>query len=182
MKRVMIVGQPGAGKSWLAREIGARTGLPVHHMDMIHWQPGWIERAKPEKIAMAQAVEATDRWVFEGGLSSTYDTRLARADTLIVLIVPLHLRSWRIFTRTLRDWGQSRPDLPENCPERFSLEFWSYIWRTRHSGSHRILTLASKAGPEKQVHILRNRRDVARYLKALDAATQTGQNARHEHA
>jgi dephospho-CoA kinase len=36
----MIVGQPGAGKSTLARALGVATGLPVVHMDMIHWQPG----------------------------------------------------------------------------------------------------------------------------------------------
>ncbi|SFG18205.1 hypothetical protein SAMN04488020_101426 [Palleronia marisminoris] len=33
MKRKMIVGQPRAGKSTLARELGARTGLPVVHID-----------------------------------------------------------------------------------------------------------------------------------------------------
>lgn len=36
MKRVMIVGQPGAGKSTLARQLGERTGLPVVHIDTIH--------------------------------------------------------------------------------------------------------------------------------------------------
>jgi adenylate kinase family enzyme len=40
MRRIMIVGQPGSGKSWLAGQIGKRLGLPVHHMDHIHWQPG----------------------------------------------------------------------------------------------------------------------------------------------
>ena len=44
MKRVMIVGQPGAGKSTIARQIGQRTGLPVVHIDKIHWMPGWVER------------------------------------------------------------------------------------------------------------------------------------------
>lgn len=175
MKRVMIVGQPGGGKSWLAREIGARTGLPVHHMDMIHWQPGWVERPNAAKIAMARAIEAQEAWVFEGGLSATYDTRLARADTLIVLDTPLTLRIWRVLTRTLRSWGQSRPDLPENCPERFSLEFWGFIWRTRHSGRQRILHLADQAGPNTKVHILRNAAQVRRYLSTLDAACETGQ-------
>lgn len=52
MKRVMIVGQPGAGKSYLARAMGQKTGLPVQHMDMIHWKPGWVERDKAEKLAM----------------------------------------------------------------------------------------------------------------------------------
>lgn len=40
MKRVMIFGGAGSGKSTLARKIGARTGLPVIHIDPIYWEPG----------------------------------------------------------------------------------------------------------------------------------------------
>ena len=116
MKRVMIVGQPGSGKSTLARALGEVTGLPVFHMDMIHWKPGWVERPLAEKIPMANEIESGRRWIFEGGLSATYENRLARADTLVVLDVPLWRRSWRVFRRTWRDHGTTRPDLPENCP------------------------------------------------------------------
>lgn len=163
----MIVGQPGGGKSWLAREIGARTGLPVFHMDQIHWMPGWVERPRAEKIAMAQAVEAQEAWVFEGGLSATYQTRLARADTLIVLDTALGLRLWRVFWRTLRDYGRTRPDLPEGCPENFDPTFWRWIWDTRHTQRDRLYTLAASAPPHVTCHILRNPREVARYLDGL---------------
>jgi energy-coupling factor transporter ATP-binding protein EcfA2 len=47
MQRVMVVGQPGAGKSTLARAMGEITKLPVVHIDHIHWQAGWIDRADP---------------------------------------------------------------------------------------------------------------------------------------
>lgn len=172
MNRVMIVGQPGSGKSWLARAVGERTGLPVYHMDLLHWKPGWTERPMPEKKAMARAIEDRPEWVFEGGLSVTYATRLARADTLLVLDVPLAVRVWRIFWRTIRFKlkGETRPDLPENCPERFDGEFWAFIWRTRHRNRAAILQLARDAGPEKDVHVLRSKRDVARYLATLEQA------------
>lgn len=167
MKRVMIVGQPGSGKSTLARLIGDRTGLPVFHMDQIHWMSGWIERTKPEKITLARAVEARETWVFEGGLSKTFDTRLARADTLIVLDLPFALRVWRVFARTLRSYGTTRPDLPDGCPEQFSLEFWHYIWRTRLSGRRQIRDLIPKAGPGTRVYHLCSRRAVRNYLSRL---------------
>ncbi|WP_349775075.1 AAA family ATPase [Frigidibacter sp. SD6-1] len=52
MQRIMIIGQPGAGKSTLAAALGQRTGLPVIHIDHIHWQPGWIERSSDEKTRL----------------------------------------------------------------------------------------------------------------------------------
>lgn len=181
MKRVMIVGQPGGGKSWLAREIGKRTGLPVVHMDLIHWKPGWVMRDEAERVAMATEVELSDAWVFEGGLSRTYAHRLSRADTLIVLDTPFLRRVWRVFTRTIRQIGHSRPDLPDNCPERFDAEFWMYIWRTRHSAREKNLALIDKA-QGKRVYLLRSPADIRRFLHSLDVTRDLGQEAAHGEA
>ena len=60
MQRVMIIGQPGSGKSTLARALGDITGLPVRHMDHIHWQDGWMQRPRPLRKEIALAVEAGD--------------------------------------------------------------------------------------------------------------------------
>lgn len=46
LKRIMIIGQPGSGKSTLAKLLGEITGLPVVHIDTIHWQTGWVERSQ----------------------------------------------------------------------------------------------------------------------------------------
>jgi len=179
MKRVMIVGQPGSGKSTLARELGERTGLPVTHVDHIHWQPGWIERPRPARVEMALAVERGPEWVFEGGLSDTYDHRLSRADTLIILDLPLWLRAWRVLRRTLRHYGRTRPDLPADCPERFDAEFWRWIWDTRHTAAAKNRALIGQAGPGVSVHHLTGPRAVRRFLSTLDAGRKSGQKARH---
>ena len=141
MKRVMIVGGPGSGKSTLARLMGERTGLPVFHMDHIHWKPGWIERSREEKNALTHRVHMREAWIFEGGHSSTYDERVERADTFIWLDVPVALRIFRVLKRSLQHYGRSRPDLPAGCPERFNwqtAEFLGFIWRTRHSARAKL--------------------------------------------
>jgi adenylate kinase family enzyme len=167
MNRVMVVGQPGSGKSTLARALGAKTGLPVHHMDQIHWKPGWVERDRDAKIEMAMKVERGPRWIFEGGLSATYAHRLSRCDTLVVLDLPLSLRVSRVVRRTLRQHGDTRADLPENCPERFNLEFSHYIWRTRKTARDRLLRLLQSAPAAVAAHHLTSPRAVRAYLASV---------------
>lgn len=109
MQRVMIIGQPGSGKSALAREMGKHTGLPVVHIDTIHWQPGWVERSADEKTRLCREVEACDQWIFEGGHSANWDNRIARADLLVWIDRSSALRFWRVLLRTLIQRGSPRP-------------------------------------------------------------------------
>jgi adenylate kinase family enzyme len=167
MQRVMIVGQPGSGKSTFARELGEITGLPVVHIDHIHWQPRWIERSRAEKTRLCLEVEAGDAWIFEGGHSATWANRLERADTLIWLDFPVGIRFWRIVKRTVVWHGRSRPDLPENCPEGFhreTLPFWRYVWRTRVTARARIAGLVALAPSGIQITQLASRRAVKAFL------------------
>ena len=170
----MIIGQPGSGKSTLARQLGVVTRLAVYHIDMIHWQPGWVERDRAEKTRLCQEVQARTHWIFEGGHSATWPERLARADTLIWLDVGLPRRLLRVVRRTVLGYGRTRRDLPSNCPERFSLEFYQFIWRTRHTARARMAQLAASAGPEKTVVRLRTLREVRVYLQDVSQAMNAG--------
>lgn len=135
MQRIMIIGGAGSGKSTLARALGGKLDLPVYHMDReVHWLPGWVERPKADKTRLVESIVAKDRWVFEGGHSSTYALRLARADFLIWTDAPLLRRFLRITQRSLRQWGQTRPDLADGCPERLTSipGFFRFLWVNRH--------------------------------------------------
>ncbi len=169
MQRVMIVGGPGSGKSTLARALGERTGLPVYHMDHIHWLPGWVQRPHAQKLAMARDIEASDSWIFEGGFSTTYDHRAARADTLIWLDLAVMLRLWRVTRRLVQNYGRRRPDMAEGCVELLhgeTLAFYRFIWRTRESGRLKLRQLIARQ-PHLVVHHLRSRQAVAGFLERL---------------
>lgn len=174
MQRIMIIGQPGSGKSTLARALGVITYLPVVHIDHIHWKSGWVERSGPEKDALCAKVHADEKWIFEGGRSSTWPERLARADTLIWLDFPLPVRARRVFWRTLRYWGRTRPDLPAGCPEQFSWEFIRWIWDTRHSARLRMMQLYDTAPPEKTRYRLASAREVDKFLTDLRRTVSVG--------
>lgn len=174
MQRVMIIGQPGSGKTTLARAVGDIAHLPVVHMDQIHWQPGWTLRDRAEKTRLCHVTHREPAWVFEGGHSATWADRLAHADTLIWLDLPFVRRFWRVTKRTATGWGRTRPDLPENCPERFDREFFTYIWETRATGRASCERLYAGAPSEKATHHLRRPSEVSAYVAALRQAARLG--------
>ena len=126
MERVLIIGSPGAGKSTLARELGRRTGLPVHHLDRLHWRSGWVEPDKAEWAAEVARLIAEPRWIIDGNYGGTLELRLTRADTVVDLDLPAWLCVARILRRLAGSWGKVRPDMADGCPERPNWEFLAY--------------------------------------------------------
>jgi len=181
----MIVGGPGSGKSTLARGLGAVTGLPVFHMDHIHYGPGWKQREPEVKTWMSEEVHRKPRWIFEGNHSRSYPQRMARAELMIWLDLPVGLRLWRVVRRQVRYLGKSRPDLPQGCTERLdrgALKFWLWIWRTRRMQRARLAESVAQAPATLTVIRLRSRREVARFLDSVeqggwDGALQAGGGA-----
>lgn len=170
MQRVMIIGAPGSGKSTLARSIGERTGLPVQHIDHIHYLSGWVDRVQEDKLALLHEVQVRERWIIEGGISETWAARAARADTLIWLDRPVGIRLRRVLARSWHYRGSTRPDLPDGCPERFNAqtyEFFKYIWRTRKRSRVKMEKLFVEARPEQVKHRLTSDGAVAEFLANL---------------
>ena len=128
MKRVLIIGPCGSGKSTLARELAPRMGLPLIHMDQLGWQPGWVETDKPELHRRIHEAVAGDHWLIEGNYGSTLEPRLERADTVLYLDFPITLCLRRLLRRIWTHRSKARPDMPANCPERFDLEFFLYVF------------------------------------------------------
>jgi len=89
MRRVLVFGAPGTGKSRLARVLGDRLGLPVLHRDAEYWRPGWVDPAMDEWRAQIAMLAARDAWVMDGNYSGTWDLRLPRAHTVVWLDLPV---------------------------------------------------------------------------------------------
>lgn len=170
MRRLMIIGAGGAGKSTLARRVGERTGLPVVHLDALYWHPGWVPTPTAEWEARVRALVAEEAWVMDGNYGGTMDIRLARADTVVFLDLPRLTSTLRIVWRSLRFRGRTRPDMTPGCPERLTPEFVRWVWdygRTRRPG---ILARLAALPPDRRVVILRSAAEVERWLASLGPA------------
>lgn len=63
--KIMIIGTSGSGKSTLAQTLGQRYGVPVLHLDAVHFLPGWVERTPEEETALVEQFLDRNR---QGGL------------------------------------------------------------------------------------------------------------------
>jgi adenylate kinase family enzyme len=164
VRRVLIIGPCGSGKSTLARELAPLLGLPLVHMDQLGWQAGWVETEKAELNARLADAVAQDEWLIEGNYGSTLAPRLERADTVIYLDFSIRLCLARLIRRIVAHRGQSRPDMPEGCPERFDLAFFWYVmnWNT----GPRVRTEAKLATYGGKVIRLRNPQMLAQWREA----------------
>jgi adenylate kinase family enzyme len=128
IKRVLIVGCPGAGKSTLAKQLSEITGLPLIYLDRHYWLPGW---RRPDSASWRRTIEgliSQPAWIMDGNYSGTLEQRLASADTLIHLDYPTGLCLWRVIRRTASGFGRNRYDeLAPGCPERFDWSFLRFV-------------------------------------------------------
>ena len=111
MRKVLVIGSGGGGKSTLAVELGRLLGLPVVHLDALHWKPGWIVPDQQEWRETVRALAQRDEWVMDGNYTRTLDLRIPAADTVIFMDFPPITCVWRVLKRRVRYRGGTRLDM-----------------------------------------------------------------------
>ena len=76
--KIILVGNSGSGKSWLAKQIADTTGYPLYHLDVEFWQPGWVMTPREEKIERQRKMVSGDNWIIDGNYDSTMEIRYQR--------------------------------------------------------------------------------------------------------
>ncbi|MGK5738988.1 adenylate kinase [Micromonospora sp. URMC 103] len=174
MRRILVVGSAGAGKTTVAREIARRLDLPLIHLDRHYWQPGWVA---PDEVAWRDTVArlaARPAWVMDGNYAGSLDLRLPRADLLVFCDLPRLLCLRRVLQRRWAHRRVSRADLPVGCPERIDLDFLRYVWRYPRRSRPRLLAAVASSAPGIPVVRLRSRTEVRRWLDTLPAGRAHG--------
>lgn len=134
--RIAIIGYSGSGKSTLAARLGEAFGVPVLHLDSVHWLPGWVERPREEDLRLVRAfLDGNGAWVVDGNYASLfYEERMEKADRIIFLSFNRFTCLHRAIKRAKQYKGRTRPDMGEGCPEKMDLEFAKWILHDSRTG------------------------------------------------
>jgi adenylate kinase family enzyme len=167
MKRILVIGSGGAGKSTFARRLGERLGLAVLHLDAFYWRPGWVETPKDEWRQTVEELCAGEAWLMDGNYSGTLAVRLAACDTVVFLDLPRTLCLWRVLKRALIYRGTSRPDVAEGCHENLNMEFFLWVWNYPRRSRPKVLSRLEEHGRGKQIFILHSSAEVEKFLAEI---------------
>lgn len=171
MRRVAIVGNAGAGKSTLARTLGRLLDLPVTHLDLLLWRPGWQPAPREDFEAAHEALLHGDAWIVDGfGSLESVARRLEFADTIIFPDYSLpRLYAWAA-KRQVTSLVRPRPDFPENCPQwPKTAALFRLIAALHRDVRPDLLALVERQRATKAVYHVRSPAQMRRFLAALRA-------------
>lgn len=163
----MLIGSGGSGKSTLARRMGAILGLPVYHLDRLHWKPGWVSTPKEEWRGLQVRLCAEPTWIIDGNYGGTLDLRLAACDTVIFLDLSRWVCLWRALKRYFLHRGESRPDMTPGCPEKLDWDFFRWIWNYPTTKRPGVLKKLSEWKRGKATYIFQSPQEIEAFLREL---------------
>ncbi|MGB8507916.1 MAG: DNA topology modulation protein, partial [Pyrinomonadaceae bacterium] len=173
MRKVLVIGSGGAGKSTLARQLGETLDIEVLHLDRFYWRAGWGEPPKDVWQSQVRDLIERDAWIMDGNYSGTLGLRVEACDTIIFLDAPRLLCLRRVLNRWAMYRSESRPDMAADCRERFSPAFLWWVWNYPKRTKPKVLELLKKHAGTKRLICLRSQGDVRKFLAQVEDSLRT---------
>jgi len=170
VRRVLVIGCPGSGKSTIAADLARILRLSVIHLDALYHDPE--NRYTDNKTAWRRQVvddlTQRDSWIMDGHYPATLDARLRAADTVVYLDFATCTCLMRAIRRRFRTTS-GRHDIPPGWRERLSPSLIFTILLFQRTEAPRVRRLLHSAAADSTVVILRNSREVRTYVQTLSS-------------
>lgn len=169
IKRIAIIGSPGAGKSTMAKKLGEVTGIEYFHLDKYYHNSGWVPKPKEEFRKIVSELVLKEEWIMDGNYRGTLDLRAERADLIIFLNYSSVFSIYRIYKRIFKSklGRENRTDIPEDCYEEWlPIDFTKWTWnynKTCVPDTYRILSELNVS--ESVLKIFKRVKDSEKFIK-----------------
>ncbi|AHI55263.1 AAA family ATPase [Listeria ivanovii] len=126
-QRILVIGPNGAGKSTFSSKLGKYLSMEVYHLDKIFWKKDWEHLSELEfKLKIAEILNSEQPYIIDGDYLSSLKDRLAYADLVIWIKIPVSICLINIMKRRFKYLFAKRPDMAEGCDEKLKLSFLMY--------------------------------------------------------
>ena len=108
MKKAIIIGCPGSGKTTFAEKLYNKTGLPLFHLDAIWHKSDRTHISREEFDERLSEILSLDSWIIDGNYSRTVERRIAACDTVFLFDLPTEV----CLAGAIARLGKKRCDMP----------------------------------------------------------------------
>ena len=158
MKKVMVIGCPGAGKSTFARKLQELTGLPLYYLDMIWHKPDRTNISREEFDRRIHEIVSQDAWIIDGNYNRTLELRMRECDTVFFLDYPLEVCLEGVRSRI----GKPREDMPW-VEREFDEEFRQWITDFSRDQRPEICRLLEQYREGRKIVVFHSREEAGHY-------------------
>ena len=164
MKKIIVIGCPGSGKSTFSRSLQKVIKIPLFHLDLLYWN---ADRTIVEESIFHQRINEIiqkDEWIIDGNYGSTMELRLQECDTVFFLDYPLEVCLNGIKERK----GKIRLDMPwQEKEDEEDIEFNTFVKNFNMQNRPKIIELLKKYS-YKEIHIFKNRNEADEFIYQLE--------------
>ena len=159
MKRAIVIGCPGSGKTTFAEGLHRVSGLPLYHLDAIWHKPDRTHITREEFDARLGEILAKDAFIIDGHYSRTVERRIAAADTVFLFDLPTEV----CLSGAIARLGQKRPDMPF-CDTVLDERLKTEIEEFREGCLPTLYTLLHTYREGREIVIFKTREEADRFL------------------
>ena len=163
MKRVIVIGSPGAGKSTFARKLKEKTGLPLYYPDMIFHRPDRTTVSRKEFDERLKTILQTDNWIIDGNYQRTLPLRFEACTDVFLLDFPLG----KCLEGALSRIGTKRDDMPW-IEKEFDPEFRQYIIDFPKDQLPQIYQLIEQYSDSRRITVFHSEEETDNFLLNLN--------------
>ena len=160
-KKILVIGCPGSGKSYLSKSLSNILNIPCFHIDNLYWNKDKTHITREELLEKYQDIIKLDSFILDGNYQSTLSYRFKYASTVIFLDFSLDDCIKGIKSRN----NEVRDDIPwiQNEIDGEELIAWIKSFDERERGE--IINLINDFKGE--VYIIKNQEEVNTFLKKI---------------
>ena len=162
MRKVIVIGCPGSGKTTFAEKLNKCTGLPLYYLDAVWHKPDRTHITREEFDKRISEIFTTDEWIIDGNYKRTIEMRLKECDTVFLFDLPTDVCLQGAAERV----GQGRHEMPWIETE-FDPEFRRFIEDFPKDTLPYIYKLLEKYNKDKEIIIFHSRKEADKFIERL---------------